>query len=337
VAHGVQEHSESSPGLVGGFARADGEDVAFALVKVVDLKVQMDVLGAFTTGPGRGDEVLDLLKTQGRKDVVDQVDVGFVHGTCLNRDSRHGRVEDGEFVGVGTVERNEVEPRKSHLANIGEAREDNDLHEFVKDAATRAWAPSLRLVPVGQYGKMSDSSDDAISQILLGLIGLSRTKVFESDTYLWRSAVASDVLSSGLAERLDSSRWTLLGLGRRRLTHYGTVKGPYVTIFKVSERRNPFTPRFRGVMSVDGSGTVLRGTIGLDPIFRPFISVWLAFILTFVTLAVGSGAPVAFVIVPGLMFASGCATVVLAVRTSRRGATELGLWISEQLRQIELQ
>lgn len=122
VTHGVQEHSESLPGLVVGFSSTDAEDVTFSLVEIIDFKVEMHLFRRGPFGPGGRHVVLYSLKTQSRKGIVHQVDVwrifrGVTRPT-LYRNASEGRVKRCECEGVGTVKQDKVQSWKFHAATL---------------------------------------------------------------------------------------------------------------------------------------------------------------------------------------------------------------------------
>jgi len=105
VTYRVQEHPERLPGLVIDLSSTDAQNVTFSLVEIINLKVKVHLFRHVAAGPGGRNEVLDSLKTQGRKGIVHQVDVRGVTRPRVYRNASEGRVEHCELVGVGTVNR----------------------------------------------------------------------------------------------------------------------------------------------------------------------------------------------------------------------------------------
>ena len=182
---------------------------------------------------------------------------------------------------------------------------------------------------------MSADPDYSVGQVLLGLVGRSRVRFFEPEAYAWRSVRSGEDLSRGLAARLDNSWFALFGFSSVRPGVRGRVHGLYVSIRQLPRSRGDVTPVFNGEIRETPSGSVLAGSIGPDPFLRAFMSIWLGFIALFDVLALVSGAPVIFDVVPIAMFAFGTAFLVVLVRSSRRRCTELAIWITARVAEID--
>jgi len=104
VAHRVEVHAKGVTGLIRtGLERVLGgplfEDVALALVKVIDDEVEMQLLGYGTLGPGWRDVVLDALERECGHTFVQETHpldlAGILVIQRFNLHARNARVEIG--------------------------------------------------------------------------------------------------------------------------------------------------------------------------------------------------------------------------------------------------
>lgn len=114
----VEEHPELLAGLDVRFDRSNRECVLFRGVEVLDLKVDVKLLGYGTARPGRRNVLLDLLEVKGGTITIHQVrarDVLWRGVTLgLNLEPCEGGIKARQPEGIRTVNHREAEVSEGH-------------------------------------------------------------------------------------------------------------------------------------------------------------------------------------------------------------------------------
>jgi hypothetical protein len=118
MAGGVEEDPERVAGLVLVLHGAQGDDSSFTLVEVIDVDVEVHLLGRALPGPLRSPIPLDTLERD-RRSLVGMLDVGPAAVVVdVDRPVEEGTVEAGEFAGIRAVDRDDGEAGDGHVRTL---------------------------------------------------------------------------------------------------------------------------------------------------------------------------------------------------------------------------